>query len=203
MEEMISESCLTGEYVAQKMKEFEKGKPFPHVVCDGFVRKERIASLIRGLEKEGFAEKRADLFHFLQTKDLHGAKDKVLKGMVQLLDSADFASYLTQITGVKVKVGASDVFGSCYTDTHYLLCHDDRLEGRKLAFILYLTTLREGQGGALVLRNDIRGKPGSRVLRIHPRAGRLVVFAVSRKSWHAVEEILSPVKRYAIGGWLH
>jgi Rps23 Pro-64 3,4-dihydroxylase Tpa1-like proline 4-hydroxylase len=203
MDEVIREECLTGEYVAQKMKEFEKGKPFSHVVCDGFLKKEVIVSLIKGIEKEGFEEKRADLFHFLQTADLHSSREKALKQLVKVLDSADFASYLTRITGVKVKAGASDVFGSFYGTTHYLLCHNDQLEGRKLAFIFYLTTLPERAGGALALRADGSEGPGNIMTRIHPKAGRLVVFEVSRKSWHQVEEVTADVKRYALGGWLH
>ena len=26
-----------------------------------------------------------------------------------------------------------------YSDAHYLLCHDDELEGRRIAYIIYLT----------------------------------------------------------------
>ena len=34
--------------------------------------------------------------------------------------------------------GLVSVSGSIYNQTDYLLCHDDKLEGRKIAFIFYL-----------------------------------------------------------------
>lgn len=199
----MNDVVLSGDYVADKMKEFGKGKPFSHVVFDGFLQKKVVEGLLTGFEKEFFEQKRADLFQFSQTSDLHGSKQKALKAFVHFLDSPEFAEYLIRITGVKMKAGASDVFGSRYSSTDYLLCHDDQLEGRKLAFIFYLNTLRETQGGALAFRADMKGVPGKIVKRIHPKAGRLVVFPVSSQSWHEVEEIVSEVNRYAIGGWLH
>ncbi|MBM3230525.1 2OG-Fe(II) oxygenase [Candidatus Pacearchaeota archaeon] len=203
MQELVSEEVLSGMYVAEKMTAFQRGKPFPHVVFEGFVQKSVVEGLLKAFQKEPFEQKRADLFQFSQTFDLHASKQKAIKAVVKVLDSKEFAEYLTRVTGVKVKAGASDVFGSLYRSTDYLLCHDDQLEGRKLAFILYLTSLREGQGGALALREDVKGVPGKVVKRIHPKAGRLVVFAVSRKSWHQVEEVVSQGNRYALGGWLH
>lgn len=203
MEEMITEEALTGRYVGTVMERYARAKPFSHVVLDGFVRNEVVEGLVKAFTKERFEQKRADLFQFTQTTDLHGSGQKAIKRFIQVLDSQEFAEYLVRVTGVKVKAGASDVFGSLYTSTDYLLCHDDRLEGRKLAFIFYLTTLPERAGGALALFQDVKGKPGNVVTRIHPKAGRFVVFEVSRKSWHAVEEVLSDMKRYAIGGWLH
>lgn len=203
MEEVVTLHALSGAYVGEALERYIRAKPFPHVVFDAFLKKEIVAGLLMAFEKETFEQKHADLFQFSQTLDLHGSKQKALKQFVTFLDSNEFADYLIRVTGVKVRAGASDVFGSRYTSTDYLLCHDDQLEGRKLAFIFYLSTLRERQGGALALRADIQGVPGKIVTRIHPKAGRLVVFEVSRKSWHEVEEVLSNVTRYAIGGWLH
>lgn len=203
MSDLISPRVLTGAFIAHKAKEFQHAKPFPYVVIDAFISQKQTSVLLKALQKEPFEQKRADLFQFSQTNDLHGASQYAIQEMVRFLDSAAFADYLQEITGIRVRAGASDVFGSLYTSTDYLLCHDDQLEKRKLAFILYLSSLPEKQGGALALRADVRGVPGKVVTRVHPLAGRLVVFAVSEKSWHEVEEVLSEVIRYAIGGWLH
>ena len=41
--------------------------------------------------------------------------------------------------------------GTLYVDTDYLLCHDDQLEGRKIAYLFYLSDMKETDGGSLNL----------------------------------------------------
>ena len=45
------------------------------------------------------------------------------------------------------------LFGAKYCTTDYLLCHDDELEGRRVAFIMYLVPedWEENDGGLLEL----------------------------------------------------
>ena len=87
---------------------------------------------------------------------------------------------------------------SRYEDTDFLLCHDDQLEKRALAFILYLTTLQKDQGGALCFYDQKERL----VKRVIPQANTLVIFQVSERSLHAVEEVIK-AERLAIGGWYH
>jgi prolyl 3-hydroxylase /prolyl 3,4-dihydroxylase len=203
MEEVFREQALTGEYVAEAMQRFARARPFPFVVLKRCIRPELLPRLIGGLTKEGLIEQRSDLFHFLQTTDLHGVKDTALAKFIRVLDGEACAAYFRRITGVRIRSGATDLFGSLYTDTHHLLCHDDQLEGRKLAFIVYLSTLSVRSGGALLLRGDQKGRPGAVMQRIRPCAGDVVLFAVSKKSWHEVQEVIGRMKRYALGGWFH
>ena len=57
---------------------------------------------------------------------------------------------LHKITGIEVS-NTADLFASVYRDTNYLLCHDDQIEDRKIAFIVYLVSddWNEKDGGAL------------------------------------------------------
>ena len=94
--------------------------------------------------------------------------------------------------------------GTLYESGDYLLCHDDELEGRKIAYVFYLSeNFKEGDSGNFTLFDSKMGKPFRAVKKYVPLFNRLLIFEVSRKSFHEVEENLSDKKRYAIGGWLH
>ncbi|XP_047737201.1 prolyl 3-hydroxylase OGFOD1, partial [Hyalella azteca] len=68
---------------------------------------------------------------------------------------------------------------SLYLHTDALLCHDDELEGRRVAFILYLGDLGAGDGGSLDLFDG--GEEGDGVAEV--------------RSAHK--------ERLAVGGWYH
>ena len=62
----------------------------------------------------------------------------------------------------------------------------------------------EEDGGALALLADNKGKPGEVEKKYYPKWNSLILFEVSARSWHEVEEVIKDGKeRYAIGGWLH
>ncbi|MDO8564280.1 MAG: 2OG-Fe(II) oxygenase family protein [Nanoarchaeota archaeon] len=190
--------------VDELKKKFEKNSPFPHLVIDNFLNVEKVAKLALALKKEEFEEKDSDLFSFKQTQDLHYSENKEIKEFVGFLESQEFSDLVGGMTGIKVESGALDLFGSLYENTSYLLCHDDQLEDRKIAYIIYLgDNFNEDDGGALFLREDNKGKPGEIAQKYYPKFNSLVMFEVSKKSWHEVEEVIGKKKRYAIGGWLH
>lgn len=199
-------------------KRFISTKPFPHVVIENFlagsnVNQSRQAPaigrynhrlLLSELKRESFAKKDSDLFTFKQTKNLFYSKNSVVAAAVTMFSSRQLAELISTISGIKLKPGAVDISASLYEKTDYLLCHDDRLEGRKIAFILYLSeSFATGDGGALVFLNSKGKHPLKKVVAHPPLENSLMVFAVSKKSWHEVEEVLSGKKRYTIGGWLH
>lgn len=190
--------------VSELKKEFEKNSPFSHLVIDNFLVEEKAVKLSRALKKEAFEHKESDLFAFKQTQDLHYSENKEIKEFVWFLESQEFSDLVNEMTGIKVKKGALDLFGSLYENTSYLLCHDDQLEDRKIAYIIYLgEDFSQGDGGALSLRKDDKGKPSEIERKYYPKFNSLVMFEVSKKSWHEVEEVIGKKKRYAIGGWLH
>ncbi|PKK23190.1 2-oxoglutarate and iron-dependent oxygenase domain containing 1, transcript variant X3 [Columba livia] len=87
-----------------------------------------------------------------------------------------------------------------------LLCHDDELEGRRIAFILYLVPPWEkSDGGTLDLYStDEHFQPQQIIKSLVPSWNTLVFFEVSPVSFHQVSEVLSKEKcRLSVSGWFH
>lgn len=205
MKQALSKHLLDEGHQAILRTTFKTAQPFAHLQIKDFLNDGEAKKLLLALKKEKFDEKDSDLFQFRQTGDLSDSKQNTIKDFAAFVNSKEFSSFITYITGIPLQAGSSDLFGSLYQDTDYLLCHDDQLEDRKIAYILYLSEdFKEEDGGALALLEDVKGSPGEVVQRYYPGWNTLVLFEVSKKSWHMVEEILSEKKkRYAVGGWLH
>lgn len=183
---------------------YRGAKPFPYISLTGFLQEDKAEALAEALSSQSFERKESDLFLLHQTKDLTHAEDKTIKAFSEFLRSKEFSAYMKAITGVRLTNASLDLAGALYTDTNYLLCHDDQLTGRKIAFILYLCPqFAEKDGGALALRSDKKGSPGPVVKRLYPTWNTLNFFTVSKESWHEVEEVLADKPRLSIGGWLH
>ena len=182
------------------MRVYSSPKPFPHILIHGFLQKKEYAAVDHALQKEKFSLKNSDLFQFQQTADLRTAEQETLRTFQKWLSSQH--ALIFSVTKKKTK-GQVDAFGSLYSDTDYLLPHDDRLESRKVAFILYFSTLSRKNGGALCLYSSHGRptKPTATTRRYQPKENLLVLFPVTRTSWHSVSEVVGNVKRYAIGGW--
>ncbi|MBM3233086.1 hypothetical protein FJZ18_02885 [Candidatus Pacearchaeota archaeon] len=184
-------------------KTFRDNSPFPHIVINDLLAERDAQNIRKSIMKEKFEKKHSDLFSLSQTNDLSTTKDLALKELYLLFSSKDFIRQISKITGVSLK-GKIDMAGSLYEDTDFLLCQDDRLEKRSIAYIYYLSSrFTEQDGGALALLSDKEGKPGEIVRRYIPVWNSMILFKVSSQSWHEVEEVLSAKKRYAIGGWFY
>ena len=101
--------------------------------------------------------------------------------------------------GVRLKRNILDLHGSLYKDTDFLLCHDDQLEGRKIAFLFYLSDLTEKDGGALAFYS----KDFRTAKHIIPKFNTFACFEVSPISYHEVQEVVTDKQRIAIAGWFH
>ncbi|MBI1968894.1 2OG-Fe(II) oxygenase [Candidatus Woesearchaeota archaeon] len=179
-------------------KRFQGARPFPHLVLSNFFVEEKLLPVLQAVRELPFFSKASDLFQFKQSADFSGMKEPVLQEFRDALRSSAFTSFLEEITGMKLKSGAIDLAASLYQDTDFLLCHDDQLEQRLLAFILYFSTLKRQEGGALCLY-DTQEKIAKKIM---PRWNTFVIFRVSKKSLHAVEEVVK-AQRLAAGGWYH
>ena len=155
--------------------------------------------VLPALRKEMFIRKEADLFQFSQTQDLVSTKSKILQKFRSFLSSPELVTYLSNLTNTNLKAKEIDMSGTLYQDTDFLLCHDDRLEGRKIAYFVYLSTLDRKDGGRLLLYDQLEKVAAS----IIPTFNTFAFFAVSAKSLHVVEEMVRPKQRLAISGWFH
>lgn len=185
-------------------KQFASAKPFPHVVLPHFLHEDRARELLKALQTSTFVHKESDLFSLWQTGDLSTSSHPSLKGFHLLAASRAFAQFMEGLTGISVKSGALDLAGSLYKPGDYLLCHDDQVEDRKIAYILYLSKdFSEKDGASFMLFNHSQGEPSTLAQKHLPLFNHLMVFEVSNVSFHAVEENMGTKDRYAIGGWLH
>jgi Rps23 Pro-64 3,4-dihydroxylase Tpa1-like proline 4-hydroxylase len=200
----LSPQLLDRKVLKSLALEYAHNTPFSHLLIKNFLQETQAKKLQIALKKEPFEKKQSDLFSLSQTQDFATTQQKDLQELYKLFQSKEFANIISQITGVKIKAGTIDMNGSLYEDTDFLLCHDDQLQGRKVAYIYYLSQdFKESDGGALTLLADKEGHPSQVIKQYPPLYNSVILFTVSQKSWHEVLEVLSDKKRYAIGGWLY
>ncbi|KAK8761393.1 hypothetical protein V5799_027340 [Amblyomma americanum] len=151
-----------------------------------------------------FHAKDNDLYKFHQSDDLQNFGTPYIHAFRKCLERT-LAPWLRDVTGIPLD-GTISLTCSKYSYTDVLLCHDDELEGRRIAFILYLTpSWSSTDGGSLDLFDvDSNGQPRDIVRSIDPRFNSLAFFEVSPVSFHQVAEVLSEDKvRISVGGWFH
>ena len=179
---------------------FEQNVPIKHLVIENFLEKhEELLETVRNLE---FKEKNSDLFDIFQTDDLSNTNNKILLEFLSLINSSKAKNFIFEISGKKIT--NADFHATKYVKTHYLLPHDDQLEGRKIAYLYYCSTLEKEDGGALELFsvNDEK-RPVEVVKSIQPKENTLVLFEVSDESFHQVSEVVKDIERFTIGGWFY
>lgn len=182
--------------------QFPKAKPFPHMVLREFFSPARIKRVREALLQQSFEFKEADLFRFHQTADISTLSSPTLREFHRFFSSKEFLKYISAIT--KTKVTSIDMSGFIYSSTDHLLPHDDRLEGRKIAYVINLSQgFTKKDGGALSFFETKQGKPTKIVQSFTPTDNTLFLFKVSKKSFHQVDEVLTDKKRVSLAGWFH
>ena len=189
--------------IEELKKKFKSNNPFPHLELQNFFQEEKLAKVIKALEKEEFLEKESDLFKFMQTHDFATSEREELKAFREFLSSKAFLTYMEAITEIRLKEKSIDISASLYQNTDYLLPHDDQLEGRKIAFMIYLSNLEAKDGGKLILYTTKGSIPREEEKAIVPKFNSFIFFKVSEKSFHEVEEVITNKQRITIGGWFH
>ncbi|XP_069127240.1 prolyl 3-hydroxylase OGFOD1-like isoform X2 [Argopecten irradians] len=182
-------------------------EPFTHCVLPAFIEEEEfLESLQDELLDLTFAEKNNDLYKFHQSReDLKVVQSPHISAMRDLI-YVKFKDWLETVTHIPLN-DTVDMSCAKYEFTDTLLCHDDELEGRRIAFIYYLVppSWSDKDGGALDLFtvND-DGQPADIVKTIVPVRNNFLFFEVTPVSFHQVAEVLSEDKtRLSISGWFH
>ena len=145
-----------------------------------------------------------DLYQYEQTEDLANVTSPNLRRLYETFQM-ELSSWLSRNTKIALSRKIS-MSSACYFDTDYLLCHDDNLGDRRIAFILYLSkNWTADDGGTLDLFDtDDIGLPRKVVHSLLPEYNSLIFFEVVANSYHQVAEITSPEKsRWTINGWFH
>ena len=182
-------------------------KPFPVCSLKNFVsdRNDEVNNLIEELNDLDFVEKSNDLYKFRQSGDLNNEKTPLITAFRAFLQSK-VKPLLAKVTGIEF-TEQIDMFCARYDYTDYLLCHDDELEGRRIAFIWYLVpdSWSAKDGGALnVFDTDANGEPSTVARSLLPERNAMTFFEVTEESFHEVAEVLTQdLTRLSIGGWFH
>ncbi|XP_072516009.1 prolyl 3-hydroxylase OGFOD1 [Salminus brasiliensis] len=180
-------------------------EPFPHCKISNFVHNERFAQGLQDeLLKLNYNSKSNDLYKFMQSDDLKKRKEHHISEMRSLIFD-QFRSWLTEVLGVDLEPTV-DISCAKYEQTDVLLCHDDELEGRRVAFILYLLPPWDIRDGGMLdlYSTDEHYQPVSVVKSLLPCWNTLVFFEVSPVSFHQVSEVLAEGKcRLSLSGWFH
>ena len=182
--------------------------PFQVCVIDNVIANhgETFGELIEELKDVEMCDKNNDLYKFKQSvQDLkHLENSPYVSGLKDFLQTK-VKSWLEKVTGIELDTEI-DLFCAKYSYTDHLLCHDDELEGRRIAFIMYFVKdWTEKDGGTLDLFDlDELGHPSNIVQRLVPKTNSMAFFEVTEKSFHQVSEVLTKDKcRLSIGGWFH
>uniref|UniRef100_A0A8C3WTH3 2-oxoglutarate and iron dependent oxygenase domain containing 1 n=1 Tax=Catagonus wagneri TaxID=51154 RepID=A0A8C3WTH3_9CETA len=162
--------------------------PFLHCVIPNFIQSQ---NFLEGLQKEllnlDFHEKYNDLYKFQQSDDLKKRREPHICALRKILFE-HFRAWLSDISKIDLE-SAIDMSCAKYEFSDALLCHDDELEGRRIAFILYLVPPWDrNMGGTLDLYSvDEHFQPKQIVKSLIPSWNTLVFFEVSPVSFHQHE----------------
>ena len=174
--------------------------PYPHIVLRKVFEESYLKRITQALRDEEFSLQNSDLFTFLQC-DIEKTKNPLIHSFVSFLHSPSFIEKIAEIVGISVSW--IDVSAFVFEKTHHLLTHDDRMPSRRIAYVINLTTLAPDDGGALALYETRGVNPSTITKRISPQFNTLVLFPVTRKSFHEVEEVIGDTQRITVTGWLH
>ncbi|NXD72824.1 OGFD1 hydroxylase, partial [Eolophus roseicapillus] len=179
--------------------------PFRHSIIPGFLASAAFAEALRDeLLGLGFRGRRNDLLSLRQSEELRGSSEPHVAALRHAL-CEEFRPWLSAVTQIELEP-TIDISCAKYEYTDVLLCHDDELEGRRIAFILYLVPPWEKRdGGTLDLYStDERFQPQQIVKSLVPSWNTLVFFEVSPVSFHQARSFLSEEKcRLSVSGWFH
>ncbi|RUS77524.1 hypothetical protein EGW08_014708 [Elysia chlorotica] len=215
----INESILSANVQTQLQKNFEASSdyfddatgvklchvPFRHCILPNFITsQDYVNDLESALLDLPLRDKNNDLYKFSQSRDLNHSKSSMIASFRAMCEVV--RGFLSGVTEIPLN-SKIDLFCSQYKYTDVLLCHDDELEERRIAFIYYLVPELwcQADGGTLDLfdATDL-GHPKSIIKSVVPKRNSFLFFEVSALSFHQVAEVLSEDKtRLSISGWFH
>lgn len=157
------------------------------------------------LQELGYIAQDSDLFAYSQAKcDLLSATLPAVKSAVTFL-KGPVRRWLAKLTGIELN-DTMTLTSSLYEKGNYLLCHDDEVRDRRIAFIWYIMEpgWTAADGGQLqVFDTNAVGEPTEVVRSFVPNENSFAFFPISPRSYHQVSEVLTDKKRFSINGWFH
>uniref|UniRef100_A0A673IZQ3 Prolyl 3-hydroxylase OGFOD1-like n=1 Tax=Sinocyclocheilus rhinocerous TaxID=307959 RepID=A0A673IZQ3_9TELE len=164
-------------------------EPFPHCQITRFLQSESfVESLQAELLQLNFNSKSNDLYKFQQSDDLGERKEDHIS-QIRSVIFGEFRVWLSEVLQVDLEATV-DISCAKYEHTDVLLCHDDELEGRRVAFILYLVPPWEVKDGG--------------TLDLFSTDGVNQITTLVRRIGSPFIKVLSEEKcRLSLSGWFH
>lgn len=185
---------------------FLNAKPFEHLSLDNFLTDDKANILLEEIRNLDYYLEDHDLYQFLRTIDFKEIKknNTLIENLYEFIFSEEFIFFIEELTGTKISRKKGDLHSLKLLDTHYLLCHDDQVQGRYLAFIINLSdNMGLENGGALELFDEQNNRPKDIVKQVFPQFNQFNIFLVSDTSFHQISEVIDNVTRESISGWFY
>lgn len=183
--------------------EFKLSKNFSHLSIDNLFLENKLREIELELTKERYYIEESDLYKFLRTIDFKNNQNKKIIELRNFLKSTEFIEYIEKITELKLKKEQIDLHSLKLENTHYLLCHDDQVQNRKIAFVINFSNFEEKDGGLLELFEIDKNDNGKIFKKIIPKFNKFNMFEVSNKSYHQISEVISNKERISVSGWFY
>ncbi len=202
IEEWISPEVLKNK--AKFAKDFNTNKPFQHISIPNFFTNEKAEDTLLNIRNQEYYKEEHDLYSFMRTIDFRNSNNLFIKKLRATLLSTEFVKLIEEISSVKIKKDVIELHSLKLQNTDYLLCHDDQVEGRKIAFIINLSKgWKKEFGGSLELYDSANDEATKLSKSIVPAFNQFNMFLVSSKSFHAVHEVMVDKERESISGWFY
>ena len=156
--------------------------PYEHIIIDNFLSETEFDAVLDVYKNEKFKELSTDLFSFLQSNEIEDKLTNFVKKVEKIVNSEQKYFYTC--------------FASFYRKNDFLLCHDDCVDSREYAFTFYLDDFSSGE--LVLYENDCLTE--SKVIEV--KKNRIVIFKVSRESFHEVKKCKNDGRK-ALTGWLN
>lgn len=202
LKDWLSESTILN--LEKFRDEFESAKPFSYISIDNFLNVDKFTELKKACLLEDFYVEDHDLYHFFRTVDYKTSKVPIIVEFREFLKSVEFREFFEKLVCMDLDSKKMDLHSLRLESGDYLLCHDDDVQNRAIAFILNFSEFEDCDGGKLELFESENGKPTKICKSIVPKANRFNMFKVTPgKSFHQIEEVLSEKQRNSISGWYY
>lgn len=203
LNEWINPKYLSNEEIINLNKKFKSSENFSYLSIDDFFIKEKLLEVEKSLKVEKYYLEDSDLYQFFRTVDFKNSKNKEIFEFRYFLLSNDFKEFLEKITSLNFVSGKIDMHSLKLKNGNYLLCHDDQVESRKLAYVINFSDFNEKDGGKLDFFKLTQSGEGEIFESVLPKFSKFNIFKVSDKSYHQISEVISKKERITIGGWFY
>jgi len=181
------------------IKEF----PYPHVIVKNFLDESTLDLVIDALAGLEYDFKESDLFSYWASVELTNIDHPAINILRDDLGDEMWRKKVAEVFNSK-PLSSIDMAAYVYGLGDFLLPHDDQVEERIIAYSLHLTPeINQEMGGSLQIFDIDENHSSKLVDSVIPEYNSLIMFEVSKHSWHQVGEILQDIQRLTVTGWYH